>query len=375
MIYFDNAATTFQKPDTVYSAVLDAMKNAANAGRGGYAEASAAMNFVYETRCRAAELFGIQSPERIIFTLNATHSLNIAIKGIVRQGMHVVITSMEHNSVLRPVFSLAKNNVITYSVAAADEFGFVSAEAVADKITPDTGLIIITHVSNVCGTINDICKIRKKTGRIPLLADVSQSAGIVKTDISKLDNTLIAFPGHKGLYGPQGTGGLYIPEGIELLPFAEGGTGSVSESPEQPDFLPDRFESGTLNVPGIAGLGKGIEFVSEHYEEIAVREKIVTEILISGIKKIRGANLAGYDSADGRTGVISVGFKNRDCVEIANKLGSEYSVAVRAGLHCAPLAHKSLGTIENGTVRFSVGAFNTADEAEKAIFYLKKIAE
>lgn len=375
MIYFDNAATTLIKPETVYSAVLNAMRCAANAGRGGYSEASAAMELVYDARSRAAELFGIDNPERIVFTQNATHSLNIAIKGILKYGSHAVMTSMEHNSVLRPLFSLARKKMITYSVAPADRYGFAAAESIANEVRAGTALIVVTHASNVCGTVNDIYDIRRKTGDVPLLIDASQSAGLVKIDMKRLKNTLLAFPGHKGLYGPQGTGGLYIPDGMEVSTLTEGGTGSVSESPLQPAFLPDRFESGTLNTPGISGLGMGIKYVSENFDEISAREKKLTKILIEGIKKIKGAKLLGYDSADGRVGVVSAVFENRDCVELANALGSRFGVSVRGGLHCAPLAHKTLGTGASGALRFSVGAFNTEEEAEKSLHYLKKIAE
>ncbi len=375
MIYLDNAATTLIKPETVYSAVLNAMKCAANAGRGGYSEASAAMNMIYDTRCRAAELFGIDNPERIVFTQNATHSLNTAIKGVLKYGSHAVITSMEHNSVLRPVFSLARKKMITYSVAPADRYGCVAAESIVNELKPSTALIVVTHASNVCGTVNDIYDIRRKTGDIPLLIDASQSAGLVKIDMKRLKKTLLAFPGHKGLYGPQGTGGLYIPEDMEVSTLTEGGTGSVSESPMQPQFLPDRFESGTLNTPGIAGLGMGIKYVSENFDEISEHEKKLTAILIEGIKKLSGARLLGYDSTEGRVGVVSAVFFDRDCVELANALGESFGVAVRGGLHCSPLAHKTLGTTLSGALRFSAGAFNTEDEAEKAVYYLKKIAE
>ena len=375
MIYLDNAATTLIKPETVYTAVLNAMRCAANAGRGGYSEASAAMNLIYDTRCRAAELFGITSPERIVFTQNATHSLNIAIKGVLKYGSHAVITSMEHNSVFRPIFSLARKKFITYSVAQGDKFGFVPAESIINEIKPGTSLIVVTHASNVCGTVNDIYEIRRKTGDIPLLIDASQSAGIVKIDMKRLKNTLLAFPGHKGLYGPQGTGGLYIPEGIEVSPLMEGGTGSVSESPVQPSFLPDRFESGTLNSSGISGLGMGIKYVSENFDDITEKEKRLTKILISGIKKLKGVRLLGYEGTEGRVGVVSVCFEKADCVDVANELGSSYGVAVRGGLHCSPLAHKTLGTAGCGALRFSVGAFNSEEDVEKALHYLKKIIE
>ncbi len=372
MIYLDNAATTLIKPEEVYTTVNTVMRSAANPGRGGYTQSLKSSEYIFETREKLAKLFNISDPERIVFTKNASEALNTAIKGRLKFGGHAVISSMEHNSVLRPVHRMALSGLITYSVAKADCQGFVNADSVSLEIRRNTQLIVITHASNVCGSINDIYEIREKTGDIPLLLDVSQTAGICDINIKKLPRTMLAFPGHKGLYGPQGTGGLYVPEDIELSTITEGGTGSLSESLNQPDFLPDRFESGTLNTPGIAGLGAGVDFILEQGDRIYRHEKELTRLFLTLLSQITDVKIIGTPKSEGRLGVISCAFENADCVEVATFLDTEYNVSTRAGLHCAPLAHRTLGTEKTGTIRFSPGAFNTEEEIEKVISYLKK---
>ena len=374
MIYLDNAATTFIKPTEVYDEVIRCMKETANAGRGGYGAAMKSSEIIFKARDAAAKLFNIENSERIVFTYNATCSLNTAIKGFVSFGGHVVISGMEHNSVLRPVQNLSDRGIITYSVAKTDRFGCVDSESIINEIRKNTQLIVITHVSNVCGTINDIYEIRRRTGRIPLLVDAAQSAGILNIDMQKLPYTMLAFPGHKGLYGPQGTGGLYIPDGVEVRTLVEGGTGSESENSRQPGIMPDKFESGTMNTSGIAGLGKGIEFVLKNTTEgLLSHELKLTDSLLYELKKINNVRTSGYEDCKNRTGVVAFNVKNRDCVEICTRLSDEYSVAARGGLHCSPLAHQSLGTFSSGAIRFSVGAFTTEEDIEFAVFALKKI--
>ncbi len=374
MIYLDNAATTMIKPDSVYESVINSMKTSANAGRGGYGAALKSSEMIFEAREAAAKLFSIADPERIVFTPNATYALNTAIKGISTYGGHMVISSMEHNSVLRPMQALADKKIITYSVAKADRYGLVTADSIINEIRKNTRLIVVTHISNVCGTINDIYDIRQKTGDIPLLIDAAQSAGIANIDMTRLKNTMLAFPGHKGLYGPQGTGGLYIPQGIELNTLTEGGTGSESESTRQPAFLPDRFESGTMNAPGIAGLKSGIEFVLQKTpKKLLEHELTLAGRLITELKKIPKLRITGYDDTNSRSGVVSFYVKDTDCVEICNALESKFSIASRGGLHCAPLAHSTLGTLFCGAVRLSIGAFNTENDIDTALFAIKKL--
>ena len=374
MIYLDNAATTLIKPQKVYDEVMWCMKSSANAGRGDYGASAESSRVIFETRLSLARLFNITSPERIVFTCNATHSLNTAIKGFAGFGGHIVISGMEHNSVLRPVQNLADRGIITYSIAKADRFGTVYPESIINEIRKNTQLIVITHVSNVCGTVNDIYEIRRQTGKIPMLIDASQSAGVIDIDMERLENSMLAFPGHKGLYGPQGTGGLYIPDTFELRTLMEGGTGSESENSRQPSELPDKFESGTMNSPGIAGLDAGVEFVLEKTPvEILRHELLLAREIIDHISKLEGVRICGYPDMENRTGVVAFCVKGRDCVEICTRLSEEFSIASRGGLHCAPLAHQSLGTFSCGAVRFSPGAFTTADEVDFAMFALKKI--
>lgn len=374
MIYLDNAATTLIKPPEVYEEVLRCMKTAANAGRGGYGASFTSSQVIFDTRCLAAKLFNIKKPDRIVFTSNTTHSLNIAIKGFVNFGGHIVISSMEHNSVLRPVQNLADRGIATYSIAQSDNFGYVQPESILNEVRKNTRLIVITHVSNVCGSINDIYEIRRQTGKIPILIDAAQSAGILKIDMEKLPNCMLAFPGHKALYGPQGTGGLYIPEGFEIRTLIEGGTGSESENIRQPSFLPDRFESGTMNAPGIAGLGAGLEFVLKNGEEQLLEHELsYTKIILDELKKISGIKILGNTETECRTGVVAFNIKGKDCVDICTGLSEKYQVATRGGLHCAYLAHRSLGSLKCGAVRLSVGAFTTYDDIEFAMFALKKV--
>lgn len=374
MIYLDNAATTLIKPQKVYDEVIRSMKFSANAGRGDYGASSESSKIIFDTRLSLSKLFGITNPERIVFTCNATHALNTAIKGFVSYGGHVVLSGMEHNSVLRPVQNLSDRGIITYSVAKADRYGETSPESIINEIRKNTRLVVITHASNVCGTVNDIYEIRRQLGKIPMLIDAAQSAGILDIDMAKLPDTMLAFPGHKGLYGPQGTGGLYIPEGFELRTLTEGGTGSESENSRQPDMFPDKFESGTMNTPGIAGLGAGVEFVLEKTpKKLSEHELKLAGMIIDELKKLDAVKINGYDHTENRTGVVSFGIKNCDCVKVCTELSGKYSIACRGGLHCAPLAHQALGTFSVGAIRLSPGAFTTEEEIDFTLYAIKKI--
>ncbi len=376
MIYFDNAATSYQKPEEVYSAVYNTMKKyGANAGRGGHKLSVAAGEIIYETRENLCKLFGISNPLRLAFCQNTTMALNMGIKGVVRPGDHIVITSMEHNSVLRPVETLARQGVISYTIVHANKKGELFAKDIESAIRYNTRLIIITHSSNVCGNIYDIytaSEIARKNG-VLFMVDAAQSAGVLDIDAKHVD--LLAFPGHKGLMGPQGTGGLYVREGIDISTIIEGGTGSASEMYYQPDDFPDRLESGTQNVAALAGLGAGVKFVlREGIRAIREKESELSGYFKSEILNIPKIKLYGTDNPKNQAGVAAVNIFGMDCVEIATKLDNEYNIAVRAGLHCAVLAHESLGTKETGSVRFSFGYFNTKNEVDRAIYALYKIA-
>ncbi len=370
MIYLDNAATTLVKPYAVINACnlwLD--KYCANPGRGGHKLSLNAGNKMYECRELLAKLFKIDRPENIIFTLNTTMALNIAINGFVKPGMHVVISGMEHNSVYRPV----SNSGCSFTVAQPDHTGFVSLESIKNAVKPNTGLIVVTHASNVVGTVNPIKEIGEfaKSKKITFLVDAAQSAGVLDIDVKRDNIDMLAFAGHKMLMGPTGTGGLYISPEVNLSPILFGGTGSVSESAEQPDFLPDRFESGTLNVAGIAGLAEGVRYILKNTTAaINKHEQMLTERLLQGLYNMD--NITLYGGAN-RVGIVSFSVNGTDSVSLCNILDT-MNIAARGGLHCAPLAHKSLDT-PNGLVRLSFGCFNTKNHIDYAVDAIYKISK
>ncbi len=374
MIYLDNSATTFQKPESVYKAVEEGMKlYGGNPGRGGYRLASEAAERVFLCRERVAELFSVPAPEQVVFTKNTTEALNLGIKGCLSAGDHVVIGSMEHNSVLRPVHSLMKQGIITYSIARADARGVVTAQAVKRVMTPKTKLIVLNHMSNVCGSISpveDIQELAKKQG-IFCLIDAAQSGGVLPLFLTPC--SMIAFAGHKGLYGPQGTGGLCIGEEITLQPLTEGGTGSLSAEYDQPDILPDRFESGTLPAPQIWGLYHGVSYVlSRGVSSILHYEQELTSVFRKELKGMEGVKLYPAEE-ECLGGVVAFRVANCDSASFCTLLEEKFAIAARGGLHCAPLAHKSLGSMSGGLVRISVSDFTTETETEQAIRAIKEL--
>jgi len=377
MIYLDNAATTYPKPECVYEAIMDCMKNyCANPGRAGHKLAMKAAREIYDTRENIAKLFNVDNPMNIVFTNNATDSLNLAIKGLVKSGDHIITTSMEHNSVIRPIKALEKNNVEN-TVVQCDKDGFLNIEDLKSAIKPNTKLIVTTHASNVCGTLIDIKSVGEvaKENNILYLVDASQTAGVYDIDTKKINVDMIAAPGHKCLLGPQGTGILYIREGLELNILKEGGTGSKSEDLFQPNLLPDKYESGTHNTPGIVGLNQGVKFILEEgIENIRKHEEDLCEYMLNRLEEVPNIVIYGPKDSKKRAAVISINIGNMDSGEITFLLDSEYDIATRSGIHCAPLAHKTLGTLEQGAVRFSLGYFNTKQDIDTAIEALKQIA-
>ena len=357
VIYFDAAATTFQKPPSVRRAVLRAMEGLASPGRGGYRQARLAEELLYDCRVQAAALFGCE-PEQVVFTMNATHGLNLAIKSLVNRGDRVVISGFEHNAVRRPLYALGARTVI------AGRALFDPAAVLADfgeKLTPDTRAAVCTHVSNVFGfilPIEGIARLCRDRG-VPLIVDASQSAGCLPLSLRELGAGFIAMPGHKGLYGPQGTGLLLCAE--PGRPLLEGGTGTQSALPQMPEALPERLEAGTPNVCGIAGLRAGLHFLRDSApgELLAHEQKLVDRVRkhMAGLERVR------LWTGTAQTGVLSLRIRGLDGEDCAALL-AERGIAVRAGLHCAPLAHESAGTLDGGTVRLSFSAFNTLREAD-----------
>ncbi len=378
MIYLDNAATSFPKPACVVQEMDRCMNEyCANPGRGGHAlsvRAGLAVTQVRETICR---LFNIPDPMNLAFTKNATEALNIAIKGIVTPGCHVITSAMEHNSVTRPLKTLERDVGISVTTVAGNESGEIDPEDLRKAIRHDTKLIVCTLSSNVNGIVLPVAEIGRiaREAGITFLLDASQGAGSIPVDVMAQNVDMLAFPGHKGLMGPQGTGGLYVRDGLLLRTLMEGGTGSNSEDPYQPEFMPDLFESGTLNTPGIVGLGAGAAYAeSVGLERIRVHKHMLVNMLSEGFSSIPGVKLYSLNDISRNSGIVAINLKDLDSAELSYILDKDYGICTRAGLHCSPSAHRKLGTLHRGIVRFSVGCFNTVDDITKTIDAVDRIS-
>lgn len=372
MLYLDNAATTYKKPNCMYrDMITNTILLSANAGRGGHKLSIKASEKIVETADDLAQLFNIDDASRIAFMPNATCALNTAISGLGKN-THIIVTSMDHNSVLRPVHANFK-----YTVVQANEDGLVDPHKIERAIQPNTKLIICTHVSNVCGTIqpiNMIGAIAKKY-KILFLVDAAQSAGCLNIDVQSDNIDMLAFSGHKGLMGPLGTGGLYVRNGIELTPIIRGGTGSQSESLNQPKTMPDMLQSGTQNTPAIAALGASVQFIKKQgLQDILKHERDLAQKLITELKNIEGIKVYGTNDINKRNGTVCFNLDKVESSEVAEILSNEYNIAVRGGWHCAYLAHKTLGTHLSGAVRASFGFFNTKKDLIKLVDAINKIA-
>lgn len=379
LIYLDHAATSWPKPPAVSEAVVNAMLNdAANPGRGSHAMAVRASRILFETRKQLAKLFNIKNPNDIAFTSNTTMSLNMAIKGWLKPGDHVIATSVEHNSVRRPLYYLEQTIGIEVTYVESDERGNINIDDVASAIRSNTTLAIVNHSSNLLGTIMpvaDIAELTRKHG-IKLLVDAAQSAGILPIDVRTMGIHMLAFPGHKGLLGPQGTGGLYIDPELDLVPLLHGGTGSQSEAVEQPQVRPDRYEAGTQNTPGLAGLKTGVQYVlNETVHNIHTKEWMLTQRLMQGLEPVKGVKILGPELGEQRTGIVAFNLEGVDPSELSFILDQHYRIAVRAGFHCTPLAHACAGTLETGAIRASVGVFTTNEEIDALTSAIREIAQ
>ena len=377
MIYLDNAATTFPKPKAVTESVYRCMTEyCANPGRGSHKMAIEGAKEIYDARELISQFFNLGNPMRVIFTSNATDSLNIGIKGFLKPGDHVITTQMEHNSVLRPLHELS-NKGVEVTIVDCDSEGKVKVEDIENSIKSNTALIVTTHVSNLTGTIFPIKEIGEvcKKHNLKYLLDASQSAGVIEIDMKENNIHMLAAPGHKGLLGPQGTGILLVDESVDLDTIKEGGTGSDSSKPMQPKFYPDRLESGTPNLPGIVGLKRGIEYIlSKGIKSIYSHEKNLLDLFINELQKIDKIKIYGPKDCDLRSGVVPINVEGIDSSEVSFILDDEFDIATRPGVHCAPLAHKAIGTEKIGAVRFSVGPFNTEEDILAAVHALKEIA-
>lgn len=379
-IYLDNAATSWPKPDAVYDAVNRYMRECgAPAGRSVYAEAHQANQAVAAARSAVAKFIAADDARRVVFTLNGTDALNIAIHGLVDEGDHVVTTVAEHNSVLRPLRELETTRGLSVDRVRCNARGYVDPDDVRAAIGPKTKLVAITHASNVTGTIQpvaDIARVAHERG-VLVLVDAAQTLGYVPVHVGELDVDLLAAPGHKGLLGPLGTGVLYIRAGIEsrLRTTRQGGTGTQSNQDQHPETLPYKYEAGSLNVPGVVGLGAGIDFLRLQGTKLRTHHQQLTERLLAGLIDIEGVKVFGPAEPNDRVGVVSITIDGYDPQEVAAMLDGAHRVQVRAGYHCAPLMHAAVGTIDlGGSVRLSIGMFNTEADIDAAIQAVAEVA-
>ena len=379
-IYLNNAATTYPKPPGVADAVASFMRSGgANFSRGSTSERDlATMDTVIECRERLASLFGLFDSRFLTFTSGVTESLNVVIKGFLRPGMRVLTSSMEHNAVIRPLRSLEKLGV-GVTVIPCDVFGYIDMDELTRAIRQGADMMVMSHASNVCGSVQDLSLISALCSEysLPLVVDAAQTAGVIDIDVRELGLAALCFTGHKGLLGPQGTGGIAWREDFAKVcaPLIEGGTGSFSHDEHQPDALPDKFESGTMNIPGIAGLLAGVNYIEDAgISEIADTEMRLENQLVEGLLQIPGLVLHGMDHSRERTAVIAMNFEEIDNASAAQILSSEYGIETRPGLHCSPLGHSTLGTLPGGALRLSPGCFNTPEEMDYTLDALKKIA-
>ena len=378
MIYLDNAATTRTKPPQVLAAVMEAMQNMGNSSRGTHGGALHSARWVFTARARLAELFHAPGPEQVAFASNATEALNIAIGGLFNPGDHVITTALEHNSVLRPLFALEDAGTIELSVVSADRRGCVNYEDFAALVRPNTRAIVCTHASNLTGNALDLYKIgaiAREKG-VLLVVDASQSAGVLPIDMEKMGISVLCFTGHKGLMGPQGTGGLCVARDVDIRPLKVGGSGVQSYSRAHPEEMPTRLEAGTLNAHGIAGLAAGVEFLLETgLETIHRREMELAKRFYDGVKDVPGVTVYGDFSHWNRTAVVTLNIGDYESGEVSDALWEDYEIATRPGAHCAPLMHQALGTVDQGAVRFSFSWFNTDGEIDTAIRAIKELAQ
>ncbi|MCQ2554973.1 MAG: aminotransferase class V-fold PLP-dependent enzyme [Clostridia bacterium] len=370
-IYLDNGATSFPKAPEVASEMKNYIENVGcNISRGGYTKAYDLEATIYETREMVSDFFNFGEPKNVCFTPSVTYSLNFVISGVLKKGDHVIISGVEHNAVARPVYNL--RNDVEYTVSECDSEGFLDMEKFEKSFKDNTKLVVIAHGSNVCGTVQDIEKIGSicREKGVFFVVDAAQTAGIIDIDFRKCNMSGLCVPAHKGLLGPQGLGLLMVTDELAgaIDPVILGGTGSLSDLLEMPDFLPDRFEPGTLNIPGIVGLNAALRFVRETgTKQIWDHEIMLTKAFLNGLKGIDGIRVVGADDLTRRTGVVSIDFLDVDNSDASFALDDEYGIMTRCGLHCSPLAHKTLGTFPQGTVRFSFGFFNTMEDVKTAL--------
>ncbi len=377
MIYLDSAATSLHKPDTVAEAVAEAIRTVGNPSRGAHGVSLAAARTIFDTRSKLARRFGCPRADHVIFTCNATEALNIAIYGLLAPGERAVTTDLEHNSVLRPLYDLQSRG-LALDFVPADRLGRVDYDDFARRIVPGTRAVVCTHASNLTGNVLDLARIAQmahEKGAL-LIVDASQTAGILPIDMAQTGIDVLCFTGHKGLMGPQGTGGLCIRPGVEIRPFKRGGSGIHSYEKEQPAAYPTRLEAGTLNTHGIAGLDAALDYIdSVGVPALYEREHARMQQFYEGVRALRGVTVYGDFSQSPRAGIVSLNIGDYESARVADALAADFDIAVRAGAHCAPRMHAALGTTTQGAVRFSFSPFTTEDEVDTAIEAVRVLAE
>ena len=375
MIYLDNAATTMKKPQCVIDAVVAAMSHMGNAGRGATSAALDASRVIYDTREKISDLFNLQNPSRVAFTCNSTESLNTAIKGILSSGDHAITTALEHNSVLRPLYDLQAKGM-ELSIVDCDENGNIDYNDFEKLIKENTKAIVCTHASNLVGNVLDVKKIGSiaKKHNLIFIVDASQSAGVFPIDMQDMNIDILCFTGHKGLLGPQGTGGICVREGIDVRPLKVGGSGVNTFSKEQPVEMPTHLEAGTLNGHALAGLNAALDYLKEEgIDNIQKREEELMFRFYNGIKDIKDIKIFG-NFENKRAAIVTFNVGDIDSAAFSDELSFAYDISTRAGAHCAPLMHKAMNTVEQGAVRFSFSHYNTEEEIDTAIKAVKEIA-
>lgn len=376
MIYLDNAATTMQKPKGVIDAITTAMCSMGNAGRGAHAASLGASRTIFDTRDKLAKFFGAEQAKQIVFTCNSTESLNIALKGLLDPGDHVITTMLEHNSVLRPLYELEEKGVELTFIPSSKE-GTIDYDDFEKSIKDNTKLIVTTHGSNLTGNVLDIEKIGKIAHDHQLLyvVDASQTAGVFPIDVKKMNIDVLCFTGHKGLLGPQGTGGMCVREGLKIRPLKSGGSGVQTYSKTHPSDMPTALEAGTLNGHGIAGLNAAIDYLNEEgIDQIRKKEQDYMWKFYHGVKDIPNVKIYGDFSVEDRCAIVTLNIGDYDSSEVSDELLTSYGISTRPGAHCAPLMHQALGTVEQGAVRFSFSHFNSEEDIETAITAIKELA-
>ena len=378
MIYLDNAATTLHKPPQVMDAVVRAMTAMGNAAREAHGGALEASRAVYAARVKLAKLFGCPRPDHVVFTANSTEALNLAINGILRPGDHAVTTDCEHNSVLRPLYRLEEERGVTLGIVPADRLGRVDYGAFERLVGPQTRAVVCTHASNLTGNVLDLARIGEIAHRqgALLVVDASQTAGAIPIDMEAMHIDVLCFTGHKGLMGPQGTGGLCIRPGVEIAPWKVGGSGVHSYDRHQPQEYPTRLEAGTLNSHGIAGLSAALDFISEvGVAAIEEKERALMDRFYRAVSATEGVTVYGDFSQARRSAIVTLNIRDYDSAAVSDELSESYGIATRPGAHCAPRMHEALGTTDRGAVRFSFSWFNTEDEVDAAIRAVRELAE